>query len=288
MGSVSKPEPYSGDENAENGTVPHLISQLKSAFQSIDFDKVEQILTIREEDMKREIAHWKKEYELMEKNHQKMELTKLEVEDELNKHKRECCTLREQVTRLEEDHRVQIARLEEDHRVEIARFKEDQRVHCDRKKASEERYAKLLNDYANAQTENKKLNVRISALDFAKNKAEKRFEELDLRVLRLEDETAILMSGSPTIQRKKEESEAEKPVSDNGRSRYATGVGTGSANLPHPQGKERASSCFENVPFSAGGGSASDTMVAGSNHQEAGFIIRKSFLLHSDSSVYLC
>ena len=66
------------------------------------------------------------------------------------------------------------------------------RVHCDREKTCEERYAKLLKDYTKIETENKKLNFRVSNLDIGRNKAEcelqmykKRFEELNLRVLRV-------------------------------------------------------------------------------------------------------
>ncbi|XP_057477226.1 uncharacterized protein LOC130764942 [Actinidia eriantha] len=267
MGLVSRPD--SANDGAENGTVPQLISLLKSAFQPVDFDHVQKILTAREEDMQREIAHWKNQFESMEKKNSEKALAKLEVENELNKYKRECGVLREQVTRLEQDLRVQIARSEEDQRVQITRSREDLRVHCDREKTREQTYAKLLEDYTKIETENKKLNFRVSDLDIGRNKAErelqmykKRFEELNLRVSRMEGDTAMLMSGG---QKRKEDSVGDEMVvenktSESGKSQCETNsVGTGDANA---QVKESTSK--RDVV-----GSASDPMEAGSNGQEA-------------------
>ena len=257
---------------ARNGTVPKLISLLKSAFQPVDFDHVQKILTAREEDMQREIAHWKNQFESMEKKNSEKALAKLEVENELNKYKRECGVLREQVTRLEQDLRVQIARSEEDQRVQITRSREDLRVHCDREKTREQTYAKLLEDYTEMETENKKLNIRVSDLDIGRNKAEhelqmykKRFEELNLRVSRMEGDTAMLMSRG---QKRKEDSVGDEMVvenktSESGKSQCETNsVGTGDANA-----RVKASTSKRDVV-----GSASDPMEAGSNGQEAGIL----------------
>ena len=109
-------------------------------------------------------------------------------------------------------------------------------------------------------------------MDIGRNKAEcelqmykKRFEELNLRVSRMEGDTAMLMSGG---QKRKEDSVGDEMVvenktSESGKSQCETSsVGNGEVNE-----QEKESTLKRDEV-----GSASDPMEAGSNGQEAGIL----------------
>ncbi|KAA8520924.1 hypothetical protein F0562_011597 [Nyssa sinensis] len=282
MSSASKPVINFGIENAENGSISELISMLRSAFQPTDFDKVQQILITREETMKRtlnemsiEIENRKIDYDLMERKHGEVELKKLEIDFELKKCERERDELREQITRLNEE----------------------QRVHHDRSRRAEERYDKLLKDFTKVENEKREVilhlkvkSTNLECVNAAKRRAEgeveawkKKFGELELRVLRLEEDTAMLVNGDYSVQKKigvdlrnldehlgverlvSDEMKGEKAPSENGKSQNQNG----SPNLGHSQPEESLSNFHEKVHNMAGVVSACDSPVIESNGFQA-------------------
>uniref|UniRef100_A0A5B7B637 Putative sarcolemmal membrane-associated protein-like n=1 Tax=Davidia involucrata TaxID=16924 RepID=A0A5B7B637_DAVIN len=286
MSSGSQPAINFAAESAENGTIPELISLLKSAFRPTDFDKVQHFLITREESMKStlsemsvEIENRKKEFDLMEKKHGDLVLMKLEIEDKLNKCKRECDGFREQVTR----------------------FSEEKRLDGDRAKRAGERFAKLLEDFTKAEDDKRELiiQLKVKSTDLecanaTKRRAEseveawkKKFGELELRVSRLEEDTAVLVTGDPLFEKNidmdttaldedlgvkrsvSHEIAGKKQTSGNGESQNEIGFGKDSPSLAREQTKESISNCGEKVNTLAGAVSACDSLVIESNKLHA-------------------
>ncbi|KAL7183177.1 hypothetical protein ACSBR1_041788 [Camellia fascicularis] len=272
MSSGSRPVTDLGKESVENGTVPDFISHLRSSFKPGEFDKVQQILMAREENMKSEIALWKKEYEYMEKKNFEMAATNFKIQEERNKYKVERNELREKNKRL---------------KVEDNIHREIKEGHCKRLMKAEEKYEKLLERHRQVQSENVKLVLMLTAMNSAKNKSlneleinKQRFKELILRVLRVEDEASMLMVEGHACEKKKEDVGAERPVSDklmaektsdNGKSQHEMAVGTVDESLANLQSKGSSSNCFEEINSMAGSDSVAVSLGVGNNRlQEAG------------------
>ncbi|KAK9274809.1 hypothetical protein L1049_022061 [Liquidambar formosana] len=99
MGLNTQPAFDVHTDDAKNGSIPDLISYLKSAFRLPDFEEVKRILVCREEKMK-------EEYEILEKKNGDLAMEKLEAEDYIKAYKNARDELTEQVRKLREDKRV--------------------------------------------------------------------------------------------------------------------------------------------------------------------------------------
>lgn len=87
MGFQTRPTSrnFSQDEVEDDiASISHLISTLRSAFLTSDFDQVEEKLIARETKLKREIIKLKSENEVLEEKHQFDKLEKLNLEEERN------------------------------------------------------------------------------------------------------------------------------------------------------------------------------------------------------------
>lgn len=179
-----------------------LISSLKSSFRLPDFNKVEEYLTLREQQLKQEkdeleakmkkisdglLAEIQKkeiENEFLERKHADEVLEKLVLEEDLRKCKRECEDLEEKVNRLSED----------------------QKVMCGREKRAEERYGKLMEELKKSEECSAQLNCKNRELECEKRRIEaeiemwkRRFGELESRVLALEKDTEVLKRPEPNF-----------------------------------------------------------------------------------------
>ncbi|KAA8528265.1 hypothetical protein F0562_035484 [Nyssa sinensis] len=145
-------------------------------------------------EMSADMESMKIESDFIETKHREMALMKLQIQDELNNYKRECDGLREHVTR----------------------FSEEQKLAHDRAKRQEERYAKLLENFTKVENDKREviLQLKVSSTDLKSAKASKRraeaeveawkkkFGELELRIFRLEQDTATLVIGDPLSKEK--------------------------------------------------------------------------------------
>lgn len=197
---------------ANTATVEDLISHLQSTFFSADFQKVAETLAVREKNMKQileqisiEAEKWRKEYLSTEKKHGDLLLKHLTVEEDLNKRKIQCEALKEKVIALREEINVW--------------------VHRD--KQGEERYAKLLNEVKESDEK-----VRVLCCGKVRAEAEvenwkKKFNELDVRLSRLEDKAAEVLWQNPLLKDEIEEMIGKK-VSRSAK--FDKKVNVGSAN----------------------------------------------------------
>ncbi|XP_058222924.1 uncharacterized protein LOC131332643 isoform X2 [Rhododendron vialii] len=218
--SASIQLPPQSKESPESGNLSQLILPLKPSFRPGDFERVMQTLNARDEAARRDTAYWKAQYEAMEKKHGEAELEKLIALDEVTKLNRERDLLQNQVARADNDRRLQIERMEEDQNSRMARFKEDQKAGRERERGLDQRYARLWEDFNKMETEKAKLGCKVSALEFEREKAKReaeesgrRFDELNRRVSRLEEDAALLMSAGPGVEERSERREERSDVS---------------------------------------------------------------------------
>ncbi|CAK9163036.1 unnamed protein product [Ilex paraguariensis] len=132
------------------------------------------------------------------------------MEAELKKCKRVCDLLTESVTRLDEEQRGYIDR---------------EKMYRDREKRAEERYEQLLEEYKKVENEKKNMILELTnenaELRGAKNRAEadveawkKRFGVLEVRVLKVEEDTAMLMESDSKLKIKIDELQTEGRILD--------------------------------------------------------------------------
>ncbi|PON82476.1 hypothetical protein TorRG33x02_217210 [Trema orientale] len=184
---------YSDEEaDSEKRSIPELISDLRTAFRMVDFDRVEEILVTREEKLKRKITKMEASlnFEQCEKLQAELELEKLKAESAQKR------ILRENFEAMQE--RVRMA--EERERLVDERAKEaDQRA-----KSAQERLERLLREVKKEEGDKVNEIVEIREknreLESAKMRAEgdievwkRKFEEMEIRVLRLEAETVEIL-----------------------------------------------------------------------------------------------
>lgn len=236
-----------------------------------------QTLNARDEAARRDTAYWKAQYEAMEKKHGEAELEKLIALDEVTKLKRERDLLQNQVARAESDRRLQIERMEEDQNSRMARFKEDQKAGRERERGLDERYARLWEDFNKMETEKAKLGCKVSGLEFEREKAEReaeesgrRYEELNRRVSRLEEDSALLMSAGSGVEERREErsdvtAAVDELVVDGKEGGSGGGDGSSEEILTELPVKESGLSCGEKAEavVPGGGGSGPGSVEAG-------------------------
>lgn len=180
-------EAFDGDsDNAKIQSIPDIISYLKYAFRPPDMDAIEKTLLLRDESLKKELMDKNKEYELLEKKYKELRLEYRSKEDELKQYQRNYDDLIEDFKRSEADRKMILGREERtEERNNRLSEKLNQQVERGKKKLHE-------------------LRSENSELEAAKKKAEAeveiwmmRFNELEPRVLRLEENIAMLTSEEP-------------------------------------------------------------------------------------------
>ena len=152
--------------NPKNWSISELVSKLRNAYQSKDFDLVEEILVARETKLKREIENEKKENALLTEKFQMENLDRINLEDELENQKKA----------LE-------AALERERKAEEAKnSKQDEKnvVGVLRRRICE------------LECENVKAKGEVELW-------KKRFEELGIRVSKLEEDIAMLTDLEPLV-----------------------------------------------------------------------------------------
>lgn len=172
-----------GEETGDsNRSISDLIDDLRTAFQSSVFDRVQDILVAKEEKLKREIGRMKEEVELTRESLGIALLQKAEAEEELKSFMAKCAKNMEAM------------------RVKTTAAEERAKSAEERAKRSEERYEKLLSEVKKAESEKSsnlvELKKKNGELEIAKMKAEeelkvwnRKFAELEPRVTKLESDT---------------------------------------------------------------------------------------------------
>ncbi|KDP25329.1 hypothetical protein JCGZ_20485 [Jatropha curcas] len=166
------------NENANTLSIPELIASLKSAFQNKYLSEVEAVLTSREEKLTREIETRIKEIDLLKEKHELLEVKcgneiseKVRAERELEECKRVCFELKESNSRLTEERNEfndRLTGIAHDKKIIIELKRKNCELEC----------AKLR---AEAEIEVYK----------------KRFEELEIRVVRLQKDLMLLNGVEP-------------------------------------------------------------------------------------------
>ncbi|OVA06393.1 hypothetical protein BVC80_8981g31 [Macleaya cordata] len=213
-------------EDGKNYSVSELISFLKSSFQTTDFEKVEQILRLREEKMKldkegledeikrrySEGLKWKETVKREVGLEEELDVcvTKYhELFAELENKKMEFVAVEDKFRDLEfrkisvddelKEYKRTCNRLQE----QIMRLEEDKKVICEREKRAEERSSCLEEEIKKIESDKREKYVQfkteIRDSECGKRRAEdeievwkKRFRELETRVLRMEGENSTL------------------------------------------------------------------------------------------------
>ncbi|KAF8379663.1 hypothetical protein HHK36_029107 [Tetracentron sinense] len=266
-GRISEPDLVSGInvEDTKNYSISEIISFLESAFQPTDFEKVEYMLRLREEKMNTdkealrvltmELQNKKNEYDSLEVKFGALEFKRLVIEDELKKYKRTSDELKEEITRLEEDNKVV----------------------RERERRAKERINDLSGELQKSEKDGQERIVQLKIenrdLECGKRRAEneievwqKRFKELESRVLRLEEETSGLTSGESHLPEKikvdagvpnvvSQEEVGEKETSKTRKLQNVKNVGNNSASLAHLQPREKMLNFDETIRTSASVGS---------------------------------
>uniref|UniRef100_A0A2N9FY80 Uncharacterized protein n=1 Tax=Fagus sylvatica TaxID=28930 RepID=A0A2N9FY80_FAGSY len=170
----------SDGDKAKNLSISELISTLRTAYRTKDFDRVEEILVAREAKLKKEIENEKKQYSSLLEQYEVGKLDRICLEDVVN----------EQKSKIEE----------------LKTMKEDLEVSRERERKAEERYEKLLEEVKKSKEEKlmvSEIRRKNCEVECARVRAEgevelwkKRFEELNIRVSKLEED---LMDLEPPV-----------------------------------------------------------------------------------------
>ncbi|GKV31762.1 hypothetical protein SLEP1_g40428 [Rubroshorea leprosula] len=163
------------DNNMDDWSIPRLISLLKKTFRAKDFGMVEDVLTARERKSRSEINKLEQEKESLKDSYYSERFDKVSMKKELS----------EELTRCKMERK--------EFGDQVARLREEKKILCE--------------EVGQKDKEIIDLRRRICEMECSKTKAEaeneiwrKRHEELDARVLRLEDEMTLLTNSS-TVER---------------------------------------------------------------------------------------
>lgn len=167
-------------DKAKNLSISELISTLRTAYRTKDFDRVEEILVAREAKLKKEIENGKKQYSSLLEQCEVGKLDRICLEDEVN----------EQKSKIEE----------------LKTMKEALEVSRERERKAEERYEKVLEEVKKSKEEKlmvSEIRRKNCEVECARVRAEgevelwkRRFEELNIRVSKLEED---LMDLEPPV-----------------------------------------------------------------------------------------
>lgn len=164
-------------DKAKNLSISELISTLRTAYRTKDFDRVEEILVAREAKLKKEIENGKKQYSSLLEQCEVGKLDRICLEDE-------------QKSKIEE----------------LKTMKEALEVSRERERKAEERYEKVLEEVKKSKEEKlmvSEIRRKNCEVECARVRAEgevelwkRRFEELNIRVSKLEED---LMDLEPPV-----------------------------------------------------------------------------------------